>query len=191
MKKSFVISLTMIGLVLVSSSAFATLPVTTSASVSATISGTTSIEVAEGPMTIDFPAADPGGWAELSSAISPGNHHRVNMKTNDGSTWYFKMNLSGPLTSGSNTIPVASVKFSGQVFDGNDETTTGTNGTDTVGWNDFSVTPITVYTSGPDESSNLPNGHNAYLRYALAVPTGAAAGTYGGASVVYTLTATP
>ncbi len=115
---------------------------------------------------IDFGRMSPGEtkWNMPPAGIM------VQAKTNGGKQWFLKINNDTPFTSGKNVIPNSNFYWYGW--------SNGTGKWYGTGNNALSVTPALVYSSGPGEENNLPQGTISFLKFKLKVPENQAPGNY-------------
>ena len=144
---------------------------------------------------IDLGSVKPGDWKEVPSTA--GYSNAVVCKSNTGNTWYLKIKASGPLSLGSNTIPLENFKWM-STYAGSKNSpylslSEGLNHSATSGYVSFTMLDETVYTSGLasalNDNNSLPNGSEVQFKYGINLPSNPAplAGTYS-TTVVYTLT---
>lgn len=97
-------------------------------------------------------------------------HNQITCSSTNGNTWYLKINLLQPLTSGAETIPLEYLKWQ----------LTWTNGKGTVvtpyRFKEFRLFPDLVYVSGPDEATG--NSVNFQFKYYLKIPENQISGAY-------------
>jgi hypothetical protein len=107
---------------------------------------------------------------EKTLAHSGTYHNTVTVSSDGGQSWYLKISVLQPLTSGAHTIPLEA--FTWQV--------TSTTGSGTLAQGNaprpFFLTPDLVYLSGPNEAGGQPI--QLQFRYALRVPDAQASGVY-------------
>ncbi|OIO32729.1 MAG: hypothetical protein AUJ70_04885 [Candidatus Omnitrophica bacterium CG1_02_40_15] len=119
-----------------------------------------------------------GDWKELGGGTY---HNQLTCKSTNGKTWYVKIYVLAPLTSGTKTINNSYFKY----MPG------WTNGTGSVqnqySFIAFSGISSLVYVSGPDDNS----GSDVYLqfKYGLSIPANQVAGIYN-TTVRYVMTET-
>ena len=106
-------------------------------------------------------------------------HTEVTCTSTSGMTWYLKVSLLQPMTSGGESIPLEG--FGWQV--------TRSDGTGTVvspnEFRNFSTTPDLVYISGPGDADGRPV--RLQFRYQLKLPEAQVSGAYH-ANIRFTLT---
>ena len=116
---------------------------------------------------------------EKTLAQSGSFHNEVSCSSTGGLTWYLKISLIQPLTSGREEIPLD--QFSWQL--------TQTTGNGSVAhqsrFQPFSLAPDLVYISGPGEENSA--AVRFQFRYLLNIPEAQAAGVYS-TTVRFTLT---
>ncbi len=98
-------------------------------------------------------------------------HNEVTCSSTGGNTWYLKISLLTPLSSGADEIPIEAFQWQ----------LTRANGTGSVvsqsQFRPFSLMPDLVYISGPgEETSGTPV--RLQFRYSLAIPHTQTAGSY-------------
>lgn len=89
---------------------------------------------------------------------------------NTGNPWYLKINNDSPLSSGPYVIPNTNLIWYGW-SDGSGRWYG--NGSDPI-----SLVPMLLYSSGANESNNLPDGTKNHLKFKLTVPKGQPGGKY-------------
>ena len=141
---------------------------------------------------VDFGSVKPGVWKE-ATAIGLSYANELVCKSNTGSTWYLRIKASGPLSFGSNLIPLNNMKWM-SIYAGSKNSpyadySSSLNHPPTGGYVDFTTIDETVYTSGAFDSSNLPLGTGVQFKYGIFIPDNIsqAAGTYT-TIVTYTMT---
>ena len=106
-------------------------------------------------------------------------HNEVTCSSTNGITWYVKINLLQPLSSGGESIPIE--RFQWELV--------STSGTGTIAhtgqFTPFSLTPDLVYLSGANEASGEPV--RLRFRYSLNIPDAQVHGVYS-TTVRFTLT---
>lgn len=129
---------------------------------------------------LSFDVMDPGQTKEL---ISQGNYHNeVTCQSTNGTTWYLKIHVTSPFTSGSGTIPLENFQWMLS------EVQNGTGSSQNIGvYNAFTTSPALVYISG--SSDNSGNQVKARFKYQLILPANQTSGVYS-TIVRYTLTET-
>ena len=97
-------------------------------------------------------------------------HHQLTVTSNNGRSWYLKISVLTPLSSGAETIPLD--QFQWELV-----STTG-NGTiaHPHAWTPFSLIPEIVYFSGAGEASGT--AVSLQFRYRLQVPQAQVSGIY-------------
>lgn len=127
---------------------------------------------------IPFGKMDIGEWKEKGGGSY---HNQLTCKSTKSKTWYIKIYVLAPLTSGTKTIDNSNFKY----MPG------WTNGTGNVqnqySYNAFTAIPALVYISGPDDNS----GNEIYIqfKYGLSIPANQIAGIYN-TTVQYVMTET-
>jgi len=107
---------------------------------------------------------------EKTLADSGAYQNEVTCTSTDGQTWYLKVNLLQPLSSGAETIPLEAFRW--QLV-----SSTG-NGTAANAFQPraFSLTPDLIYLSGPSDASGSPV--RLQLKYILKIPEAQVRGVY-------------
>ena len=127
---------------------------------------------------LEFGKMNIGEWKEISKEGS--YHNEVVCSSTNGKTWYLKINLLIPFSSDKNVISEENLKWKV-------EEVIGGNGVifNEDRFNNFSVIPQTVYTSGPSDN----NSADVQIRfsYGLLVPENQINGNYS-TLVRYTMT---
>ena len=187
--KRVLLILSILASLLSASNAFA-LSTSTSANVTVTVSKVFNLSV--DTSTVDFGNVMPGVWKEVT-ATGLAYANELVCKSNTGSPWSLKIKASGPLSFGSNLIPLNNMKWL-STFAGNknapyDDFSAGLNHPAAGGYVDFTTLDETVYSSGNFDSSNLPNGTGVLFKYGIFIPDNVSqsAGTYT-TFVTYTMT---
>lgn len=123
-----------------------------------------------GPMQLD----EEKELAQLGSY-----HNQITCSSTNANTWYLKINLLQPLTSGTQTIPLEYFKWQ----------LTWTDGKGTVvnpyQFKEFRLFPDLVYISGQDEATG--NSINFQFKYYLKIPENQVSGAYN-TTIRFTLT---
>ena len=128
---------------------------------------------------VDFRTMENGQTAEISDQGS--YHNQVTLSSTNNKTWYLKVNLIRPFTSGVNTIPNEYFEWKAvDVITGKGIVTNGVNVP-----TPFRDAPSLVYTSDPVD--NTGNEVNIRFRYILTIPKNQIAGNYF-ASIRWTMT---
>lgn len=106
-------------------------------------------------------------------------HNQITCSSNNQNTWYLKISLLSPLSSGLDTIPLEYFKWQ----------LAYTSGIGTVvnphQYKEFSLMPDTVYISGPQEATGT--SITFQFKYYLKIPQIQASGTYN-TTIRFTLT---
>src|SRR3989338_2290328 len=116
---------------------------------------------------------------EKALAQSGSFHTEVTCASTGGVTWYLKISLLQPLTSGAESIPFENVGWQVTRTDGNGTVVTPNQ------FQSFSATPNLVYISGPGEADGRPV--RIQFRYLLKLPEAQVSGAYQ-ANIRFTLT---
>ena len=134
--------------------------------------------------SVDFGSVRYGDWKEVPST---GYANRAVCKSNTGNAWYLSIKADGPLSSGTETIPLANFKwmstYAGNAASPYQDLTSGLRHKPADGYIAFTVSDELVYSSGtgiPNDNSNLPEGTEVQFKYSLQVPDNPAplAGSY-------------
>jgi hypothetical protein len=135
------------------------------------------LELSTDHRSLVFGLMQPGD--EKTLAQSGGFHTEVTCTSTGGMTWYLKISLLQPLTSGGESIPLEHFGWQVTRTDGNGTVVTRNE------FRSFSLTPDLVYISGPGEA----DGRLVRLqfRYLLKLPEAQVGGAYQ-ANVRFTLT---
>jgi len=108
-----------------------------------------------------------------------GYHNVVSCSSTNGNTWYLKINLLRPLSSGQDAIPLENFQWK----------LSTTNGIGMISnpyqFKPFSLFPDSVYISGPGESGG--NQINFKFKYYLEIPEAQTSGSYN-TTIRFTLT---
>jgi hypothetical protein len=141
------------------------------------IAGYASLELATDHRSLSFGAMQLGEEKEL--ADFGGYQNEVTCRSTNGISWYLKINLLQPLSSGGDAIPAENLKWQLSWTNG--------NGTKPGGYTfkGFSLMPDLVYISGPGESSG--GSIRFQFKYSLKIPEIQHSGVYN-ATIRFTLT---
>ncbi|MCX5749796.1 MAG: hypothetical protein NTZ10_06100 [Candidatus Saganbacteria bacterium] len=163
--------------------------VTLGGNVSVKVSGVFTLSI--DTSSVDFGSSRPGDWKEVPS--TSGYADAVVCKSNTGSAWYLKIKASGPLSSGSNSIPLANFgwmsSYAGSKNTPYNNLSSGLTHQPAEGYQAFTGSDQGVYTSGPADNNSMPNGTEVQFKYSVQVPDNPSqlAGTYT-TTVTYTMT---
>lgn len=116
--------------------------------------------------TVDFDKMVPGDTKDNM----PPEGVVITSSTNGGNPWFLKISDDGPLSSGPFIISNSNFIWYGW-----------TDGQGTWygrGTNQLSLVPMLMYSSGPAETNNLPNGTLNHLKFKLSIPKGQPGGKY-------------
>jgi hypothetical protein len=139
--------------------------------------GHASLELATDHRSLFFGAMRLGEEKELADL--GGYHNEIICRSTNGISWYLKVNLLQPLSSGADTIPPESLQWQLAWTNGN-----GTK-PGAYAFKGFSLMPDLVYISGPGESSG--SNIRFQFKYSLKIPEIQHSGVYN-AIIRFTLT---
>lgn len=106
-------------------------------------------------------------------------HNQLTCSSTNANTWYLKISLLQPLTSGQETIPPEYLKWQLVWTDGKGTVVTPYQ------FKEFSLFPDLVYISGPDEAAG--NSINFQFKYYLKIPENQVSAVYN-TTIRFTLT---
>lgn len=136
-----------------------------------------SIEISTDHRPLTFSVMQLGEEKELAQVGA--YHNQVTCSSTNGITWYLKISVLQPLTSGQDSIPLENFKWQ----------LVWTNGTGSIAshyqFKPFSLFPDIVYMSGPNEAAG--NTINFQFKYYLKIPDAQINGVYS-TTIRYTLT---
>ncbi len=128
------------------------------------------ISIQDNNNLLGFGAMETGEEKTLSE--KGGYHHQINFNSNTGRTWYFKVQMVRPFTSGVYTIPQENFQWIVEEL---------RNGQGVISANignpePFSTFPVLVYASS--QNDNTGTQVEMRLSYELKIPENQAAGAY-------------
>ena len=107
---------------------------------------------------------------EKTLAESGTFHHEITCSSSGGATWYLKIHLLQPLSSGAEDIPLDRFQWQLTRTDGNGSVVTSSQ------FRSFTLAPDLVYISGPGEAGGTKI--HLQFRYALTIPDTQVTGVY-------------
>ena len=124
--------------------------------------------------SVDFGSVKYGEWKEVPST---GYANRAVCKSNTGNAWYVKIRADGPLSSGTDSIPLSNLRwmstYAGNAASPYQDLSSGLRHKPAEGYIEFTTSDELVYSSGtssPNDNSNLPDGTEVQFKYSLQVP---------------------
>ena len=131
------------------------------------VSASAELQITTDGRSVAFGAMKPGETKTLSERGA--YHNQITCTSTGGSRWYLRIDLTGPLGSGANSIPLDS--FAWHLVDSN-----GTGTIHATQFTPFATAPLLAYTAGADELQGRPV--TLQFRYQLRLPSRQVAGTY-------------
>jgi hypothetical protein len=125
---------------------------------------------------LSFGTVKNGEWKETGNS-----DYQVTCQSSGEKTWYLKMQLVLPLSSGAYSIEAENFKWMAAWTDGRGMPS------NQYQYNDFTVMPMLVYTSG--NTDNTGNVVNIQLKFGILIPNDQISGNYSGV-VRYVMTET-